>query len=159
MSESFLLLADRPAATRLVARWYFEQWGHRRPGESEAATFERLSACQNRDRIPLIMLALDDDRVVGAAQLKFREMEMFPEREHWLGGVFVESEYRGRGLAARLVQESIRQARRLGVEILHLQTERLDGGIYARLGWRPSQRAVNHDGIEVLVMELPLASA
>lgn len=31
----------------------------------------------------------------------------------------------------------------------------LDGGLYTRLGWRPSQRVVNH-GLEVLVMELPL---
>ena len=35
---------------------------------------------------------------------------------------------------------------------LHLQTEQLDGGIYARLGWAPREQ-IEYRGIQVLVME------
>ena len=45
----------------------------------------------------------------------------------------------------------------LGIDKLHLQTERLDGGLYARLGWTPIE-AVYNEGLHVLVMEKDLAA-
>ena len=41
---------------------------------------------------------------------------------------------------------------RVLMETLHLQTDDLSGGLYARLGWRPLER-VHYIGREVLVME------
>lgn len=109
----------------------------------------------NRDVIPLTVLAVVNEEVVAAAQLKYREMLAFPAKEHWLGGVFVASEHRGRGIAAELVNAMIGIARKLGVGTLHIQTERLDGGLYARLGWTPLEQVSRQD-LEVLVMERSL---
>jgi GNAT superfamily N-acetyltransferase len=103
-----------------------------------------------------MLLALDEERVVGAAHLKFREMEIYPEREHWLGGVYVEKAYRGRGIASELTADLVSIAGHLGVKVLHLQTERLDGGLYAHLGWSGHERVSNH-GVEVLVMSREIA--
>ena len=152
----FLLLADRPEVIPKIASWYFEQWGRARGSTLDRAE-QRLQSFLNRDRIPLIILAVDGDEILGAAQLKFREMDIYPEREHWLGGVYVPEAHRGKSVASTLVREAIRQAQALGVEQLHLQTEALDGGLYARLGWTPRER-VNYKGNEVLVMENDLAA-
>ncbi|MFZ4215395.1 GNAT family N-acetyltransferase, partial [Pantoea endophytica] len=76
-------------------------------------------------------------------QLKRREMQAFPQYEHWLGSVFVADSHRGRGLAGALVEQAAAQAVRMGVSDLYLQTEALDGGLYARLGWKPLQEADN----------------
>ncbi len=156
MSITHALLADHPEAADRVAEWYFQQWGHRRPGNTIAATRDRVQSYGNRDHIPLMLLALDQSAVIGAATLKFREMDMFPEREHWLGGVYVDAAYRGRSVAARLIEEIVSIASRLGVRVLHLQTEQLDGALYARLGWVPRER-VTSGGIEVLVMDRAIA--
>lgn len=40
----------------------------------------------------------------------------------------------------------------LDVHNLYLQTERLNGGLYYRLGWKPVEQ-VNYRGLDVLVME------
>ena len=48
-------------------------------------------------------------------------------------------------------------ARRLQVPRLHLQTEHLDGGLYARLGFLPVDQ-VEHNGYHVLVMAKDLAA-
>ena len=33
---------------------------------------------------------MDQGQIVGSAELKYREMEdMVPEKEHWLGGVYL----------------------------------------------------------------------
>ncbi|HLK71369.1 MAG TPA: GNAT family N-acetyltransferase [Steroidobacteraceae bacterium] len=148
-------MADQPQAAVIVAHWYFQQWGHLRAADDEARVLERLQEYQNRDRIPLMLLAMAADHVVGAAQLKIREMQMFPEREHWLGGVFVAPPYRGRGFASQLIARVVRLAQQFGVGTLHLQTERLDGGLYARLGWQPSQQVTDR-GRSVLIMQRAL---
>jgi len=89
---------------------------------------------------------------MGVAELKFHEMDIYPEKEHWLGGVYVPVEHRGKGIASRLIRQAVRIARTLGVPTLYLQTEKLEGGLYASLGWVPVAQA-NNRGLDVLVME------
>jgi GNAT superfamily N-acetyltransferase len=151
MDMHFTLLADRREAIPQIASWYFDQWGHLRK-DPDLRDFEKKLQCSlNHDKLPLVILALENEAIVGVAELKFREMAIFPEREHWLGGVYVPVENRGRGIAAQLVQQALRIARTHGVATLFLQTERLDGGLYASLGWVPMEQ-VNYRGLDVLVM-------
>ena len=82
--------------------------------------------------------------------------EMFPDKEHWLGGVYVAASHRGQGYGSQIVEQIIKMAPRYGVETLHLQTEALDGGLYARLGWKPYAQVTSR-GLDVLVMEQQLS--
>ena len=148
----FAFLADKPTAIAKVAIWYFDEWGYTRPGQSVISTSDGLKAYLNRDRAPLIVLAVEEQEVIGAAQLKFREMDIYPEREHWLGGVFVDPRYRGKGLGSMLANRIVAIARELKIKALYLQTMRLDGGLYASLGWQPRERVRSSVG-EVVVME------
>jgi GNAT superfamily N-acetyltransferase len=158
MSLEFIYLAERPEALLTVASWYFDEWGHFHPGRTIDDTRERLKGTLNIDQIPFILLGLKDEKVVGAAELKYREMaDIFPEKEHWLGGVYVAAEHRGNGIGLRLAEEITTRAPEYGVDKLYLQTERLDGGLYSRLGWQPEQEVDNH-GIQVLVMVRDVAA-
>ncbi len=153
MSVEFALLADRADAIPTIARWYFDEWGHLAEGDSIDRTRDRIGSYMNRDEIPFILVAINDNELVGAAQLKYREMaKMFPDKEHWLGGVYVAPSHRGQGYGFQIVEKIVSMAPRYGVETLHLQTEALDGGLYARLGWTASAQVTNH-GLDVLVME------
>ncbi len=145
------LLADLPSAIPLVARWYYEEWGRELPDNSPEICAAWLAPQVNRERAPLHLIALTESEVVGTAALKLREMDEFPEREHWLGGVFVPVEQRSRGVAAALTRFALAQAARIGVRELFLQTDRLDGGLYANAGFEPLER-VRSGGHEVLVM-------
>lgn len=146
------LLAHHPHLIPQLADWYYHQWGHLNPGHSVEKEIERLQIYLNTEKIPLIVVGLEGDKFVGAAQLKFREMPQFPEKEHWLGGVYVAKAYRGRGRGAQIVRRNIEFAKSFGVQNLFLQTESLDGGLYKRLGWEPVEQ-VHHRGVDVLVME------
>jgi len=148
----FALLADRPETIPIIARWYFDQWGERSPGATVATICTNLEKYLNRTTIPLLVLALDHDDILGVASLKYREMDIYPDREHWLGGVYVPAVHRGRSVGSCVVENVVERARSLDVSTLHLQTDRLDGGMYGRLGWKESER-VTYRGREVLVME------
>ena len=151
----FVLLADRTDAVPTVARWYFDEWGHAAAGNTFEHTCARINGKLNRNRVPLHVLAIEDDQVFGVAQLKLHEMNIYPEWQHWLGGVFVSPAARGRGIASALCREIQATAFCLGIRALYLQTEHLDGGLYARLGWRGVDR-VRYKGYDVLVMEKSL---
>ena len=157
MPLEFAFLADRVDALPIISKWYFEEWGHLLENDSIERMRDRMRDYMNRDQIPFILLGIDDNEVVGAAQLKYREMaEMFPDKEHWLGGVYVATDHRGQRYGPQIVEQIVNIAPRYGVQTLHLQTNALDGGLYARLGWTPYAQ-VKNNGLDVLVMERHLS--
>ena len=147
-----LFLADNESAIPTVAQWYFNEWGYL----DECSSLEKVTAYVqqylNKDKIPLMMMAVTGDQIMGVVQLKYREMAIYPDKEHWLGGVYVGVEYRGNKVAEQIIIQLIKVAQSLGVQTLYLQTEDLSGGLYHRLGWTPVEQ-VNNKGVDVLVME------
>jgi N-acetylglutamate synthase-like GNAT family acetyltransferase len=149
----FEFIADRVEAIPVVARWLFEEWGRLDAGSSCEKTCATISESCNRDRAPLMILAIEGNSVVGCAALKPHEMvSIFPNYEPWLGSVYVHPEHRNRGLGSQLTMKVVDIATSIGVKQLFLQTVRLDGGLYARLGWTPMEQ-VRYRGEDVLVME------
>lgn len=148
----FEYLADNKDLLPGVAKWYFEEWGHLNEEKTLDQEIQNLQAYLNRDQIPLILLAIDNGRLLGVAQLKFHEMSIYPEKTHWLGGVYVSKEHRGKGVAKQIIEKLIARAKYCKVKTLYLQTENLSGGLYRQMGWVPIEQ-VNYHGIEVLVME------
>lgn len=156
MPVQFEFLADRSDGIAIVSKWYYDEWGYLVQGESIEQMRDRIEKYMNRDEIPFILLATIADQIIGAAQLKYREMaEMFPDREHWLGGLYVAANHRRLGYGSLIVEQVAKIAPTYGVQTLHLQTEALDGGLYAALGWKPYAQ-VRSRGLKVLVMEREL---
>jgi GNAT superfamily N-acetyltransferase len=152
MSFKIAYLADRPEAVPQIARWWFDEWGHLSPGSSIEDLSSRLRGLLSRERIPIQIVAIQDQEVVGAAVLKLHEMvDLYPEKRFWLGNVYVASGFRGRGIGSALVMKIIEVAKSQGVDALHLQTESLNGGLYAKLGWEKIEQ-VHYRGYDALVM-------
>lgn len=152
----FEFLADRPEALKTVAGWYYNEWGHlTEEVNSVEKSMEILKQYLNRDRIPLIILAIEDDQVIGAVQLKYYEMDIYPNKEHWMGGVYVSENHRQKRVAEKLVRKAVKVAKTYHIESLYLQTQKLDGGLYKRLGWQPVEQ-VTYRGVKVLVMKIIL---
>ena len=149
------LLADNEEIIPTVATWYVEEWGHLEGVRNLPNMIEELRDYLNKDKMPLMVVALEGGEVLGVAQLKFREMDIYPEKEHWLGGVYVSRRYRGNKIARKIIAEVVSIAEKLGVDELYLQTVRLDGGLYVTLGWNPLEQ-VEYRGEQVLVMERKL---
>lgn len=150
-------LADHPEFVPHIATWYFNEWGHNEPDNSVRRTCERLNSKLNRDRAPIPIIAMVDGKLIGAARLKIREMDIYPSREFWLGAVYVDSRVRGQGVGKLLVKRIEEISKQLGIKELFLQTERLSGGLYAKLGWIPIEQ-VNYKGVKVLVMRKELCA-
>ena len=96
MNIEFHFLADQKQHLPQLAQWYFAEWGELTQAASVHIVEARLQEYLNSDKIPLIIVASSAGELVGAVQLKFREMTNYPEKEHWIGGVYVAEKFRGK---------------------------------------------------------------
>lgn len=159
MSLTFPLLAQLPEFVPLVAKWLFDEWGHERPGSSLEALTKDISSKLDTTTLPIQMLALKGELPVGVAILKPHEMkDVFPDRTPWLGSVVVAPAHRGKGIGTALTREIEALALRRGFTRLYLQTERQDGGVYARLGWQTCDQ-LPYRGYHANVMSKQLGPA
>jgi GNAT superfamily N-acetyltransferase len=132
-------LSDHREALPQLAEWQHAEWGHFRPGDTLEKRTARLWGYASSDRIPLTVVALEGNEVLGSASLIEHDMETRMELTPWLAGVFVGPEFRRRGIGAQLVRRIIAEAERLKVPLLYLYTVHSEK-FYAALGWKFQER-------------------
>ena len=153
----FVPLAERPDAVPRVAGWWCDEWGLPRRHQSLEAYLSELASLKPDD-FPFHLLALGGRDILGVATLKDRNdlQELFPDSRYWLSGVYVPPALRGRGVATALCLKMVDIAKTKGIGRLHLTTEALDGGLYAKIGWRPLRRVqVAGDDLLVMARDVP----
>lgn len=147
----FEYLADHPELVPQVIRWWHTVWADRM-GTDVDGLERQLRASLNKDKLPLHILATVDGAAVGTAALKMQELaDLYPQRQFWLGSVFVTAGYRGEKMATALTMKIEELAVARSIPHLHLQTVALDGGLYAKLGWEPIEQ-FSYRGEQTLLM-------
>lgn len=128
------LLADHQEAIPLLARWFVEAWepyyGPNGPGNAE----QDLRFCCDRDRLPIAVIAIDQDGVCGTAALKEQSVESHAHLRPWLAALLVDPAKRNRGIGTRLVQAIEELARQMEFEVLYVGAGP-DAPLYDRRGW------------------------
>ncbi|HEY4255611.1 MAG TPA: GNAT family N-acetyltransferase [Candidatus Udaeobacter sp.] len=126
-------LIDHPEYIPQLAQWLFEQWGSVL-GEKNLVRIKKLQAHMNRDELPIAWVAHANGQLLGTAALRVHDLEGREDLTPWLGGVFVGSDFRRRGIGAALCATVEDAARSRGIRTLYLFT--LDKQAwYSRLGW------------------------
>lgn len=151
ITTDYSLLADKPSAAAIVAKWYFDEWCKDTGRYSLEDVQNQVANAINLESAPLLVLCHVENELVGAAELKIREMDAFPQYEFWLGGVYVVEGYRGQGIASGLVKEVLKYAKNTNIDKLYLQTEDLTGGLYTKFGFKHLHQ-VDSKGVWVTVM-------
>jgi predicted N-acetyltransferase YhbS len=92
-----------------------------------------------------VALRAESGRLVASAGLLITEVEIAGERfpAVGLGGVIVNADYRGRGLARRVVEEALDRARTMGPPFVVLFCHDDRVGLYERLGFARVDPAVS----------------
>jgi len=126
------LLADQRDAIATLAMWYKSEWqpyyGENGPGNAEA---DLISRC-NRDSIPIGLVAMEKDQVMGTAALDLDpSTHLYPS----VVGLLVGERYRRKGIATSLLCSAMVLARTLGHRHLYLSTSVLSD-LLVRLKWR-----------------------
>lgn len=148
------LLANRRDAIPTLARWFYEEWAHLRPGWTRQDFEDSIAARCNTDRVPLALVALEGEELIGSVCLEAHNMDTRKDLSPWLAGLYVKEHWRNQGIGARLVRAIEAKATELGIHKLYLYTP-ASQHFYARLGWSLRERLA-YKGSEVAVMEKAL---
>ncbi len=152
LKVEFEYLADRPWDVPLVIDWWRTVWADRMGSDVEVAV-DQLRSSLSKNELPIHILATLDGIPVGTAALKQHELkEVFPDRQYWLGSVFVEKGVREGQVASQLSLHIVEMAKQLHLPHLYLQTINLSGGLYAKLGWEPITEFVHMDEHALLML-------
>ena len=127
-------LVEHPEYIPQLAQWLFEEWDAILGEKTPEARLKKLNAHMNRDQLPIAWVAHANGQLLGTASLRVHDLEGHEDLTPWLGGVFVASPFRRRGIGAALCATVEDAARTRAVQTLYLFT--LDKQTwYARLGW------------------------
>ena len=95
-------LIEHPEYIPQLAQWLFEQWDGILGEGTPEPRIKKLKAHMNRDRLPIAWVAHANGQLLGTAALRVHDLEGREDLTPWLGGVFVGSHFRRRGIGAAL---------------------------------------------------------
>ncbi|PYL51347.1 MAG: GNAT family N-acetyltransferase [Verrucomicrobia bacterium] len=137
-------LIDHPEYMPQLAQWLFQEWDVILGEKTPEARIKKLKAHMNRDHLPIAWVAHAKGQLLGTAALRVHDLEGREDLTPWLGGVFVGSQFRRRGIGAALCSTVVEAARSRGVETLYLFT--LDKQEwYSRQGWTVLSPCIWHE--------------
>ncbi len=146
------LMSDHLEVITTLTEWYQSEWkpyyGKGGPGNARA---DLESRC-NRDELPIGLLAMEDNQVLGTAAL---DRDVTTSLTPSVVGLLVEPTYRHRGIATALLNSAEDLTRRLGYQRLYISTTVL-GEKLIQLGWEATGevRFLNAERGSVYVRDL-----
>lgn len=120
-------LREQPEMIDRAARWFHEKWGI-----PEAAYRESMAA-MDAGPVPQWLLLLDGERICGGLGVIENDFHERPDLTPNICAVYVEPEYRCRGLAGLLLRTACADLAAQGVKTCYLLTDHT--GFYERYGW------------------------
>ncbi|RHW34946.1 N-acetyltransferase [Lysinibacillus yapensis] len=85
------------------------------------------------DGIPSFHVAVIEGELVGTYALLRNDINSRHDLYPWFACLYVKEEYRGKGLASKLLGHGVEQAKKLGFKTLYLESNL--NGFYEKLGW------------------------
>jgi len=147
-------LPNHPQYIVTLAQWHQQQWHDISPHLDIDKRIALLSTHHNESAVPVTLIALQNNQLLGSASLIEDDMEDRPQYSPWLASVYVDPSYRNQGAASALISDIIAQARLLGLPRIYLftpdQTE-----FYAKRGWEIIEHRHYH-GTTVDIMSYQL---
>jgi N-acetylglutamate synthase-like GNAT family acetyltransferase len=111
---------------------YNEFWVDVVDGMSLDDLIAHLRGAADADRIPLCLIALQDEELVGTVNLIENDDAARAHLRPWLAAMVVHADQRGRGIGTQLLNALLTEARRMQIPALYFGT---DGpSFYERIG-------------------------
>ena len=130
---------EHPQAIPIIARWLENEWGDLSPDVNYQNICSNLQKQTDILQIPGTFIAFENQKFLGTAGLVENDMSTRPELTPWVAGVYVDPEFRNRGVGAALVKTVMFEAKCIGIKKFYLWTaNRMN--FYSMLGWHFFER-------------------
>ncbi|MCI3920583.1 GNAT family N-acetyltransferase [Paenibacillus sp. TRM 82003] len=124
-------LKDKIELTDELVSYIWSKWGT--PQNYNFYKDCMIHSLEQQDKVPKFYFAFHDDRVVGCYALLRNELVARQDLFPWFACLFVEPDFRGKGIGARLLEHATSVIRENGYNRFYLSTS-LDN-YYEKYGW------------------------
>ncbi len=125
---TYITLRQRPEIKERAAQWFHQKWGV--PQEAYLACMDDYLGGQSEYGWYLCM---DADQIVGGLGVIENDFHDRKDLTPNICAVYTEQDYRGKGIAERLLDMAVEDLRSKGVSPAYLLTDHI--GFYERYGW------------------------
>ena len=125
---TYVTLRERPALEDAAAEWFSSKWGV--PKEAYLACMDAYLGGETELGW---YFCLDGDRIAGGMGVIENDFHPRKDLTPNVCAVYTEPEYRGKGIAGRLLDTVVGDLRAKGISPLYLLTDHT--GFYERYGW------------------------
>ncbi len=135
-SFSIVELSEKSEFADVCAAWSFGEWGSQIAGRTLEQNLVRYrSTVSQSDKLPLTWVIIVNDRPAGMISLKDNDHPDHNDLSPWLASLYIHPEYRGKGLAVKLIAHVENFAKtELKIPRLYLFTHTADA-LYKKQGW------------------------
>ncbi len=122
-------IAHRPELKQRAAAWFHEKWG-----VPEQAYLDSMEDCiSGNGAVPQWYLALEGDSIIAGMGVIENDFHSRKDLAPNVCAVYTEPEFRGRGIAGKLLSHVCVDMKARGIATLYLVTDHT--GFYERYGW------------------------
>ncbi|MBQ2062021.1 MAG: GNAT family N-acetyltransferase [Oscillospiraceae bacterium] len=124
----FITLRDHPDIKHAAAEWFHSKWGV--PAD---AYLECMDSYLNRETEYGWYLCMDGERIIAGMGVIENDFHDRKDLKPNVCAVYTDEEYRGKGIAGRLLNMTVEDLRTKGITPVYLVTDHI--GFYERYGW------------------------
>lgn len=122
-------ISERPDMRDAAAEWFSKKWGI-----PTSAYLESMDECiANRRAVPQWYIAMRGDAIIGGMGVIDNDFHPRTDLTPNVCAVFVEPQYRGRGIARELLRRITHDMSEAGIGTLYLLTDHT--GLYEKYDW------------------------
>jgi len=122
-------LTDRPEMKKVMAEWFHAKWGI--PLEAYIESMDKCLECGGA--YPQWYAAVEEGRMIAGMGVIENDFHDRKELSPNICAVYTDEEYRGRGIAGRLLKYVCEDMHASGIDTLYLVTDH--DSFYERYGW------------------------
>jgi N-acetylglutamate synthase-like GNAT family acetyltransferase len=137
-----------------IAEWHHSEWSDLNPGGSVQKRIEKMQEYLTGHTVPKMFVCQDGDILLGSAAIVSNDMDTRMDLSPWLASVYVNAEYRKKGVGSDLVRHVTEYARSAGYRNLYLFTPDQEE-FYQSLGWFSISKEIYREQ-SVTVMQIKL---
>jgi N-acetylglutamate synthase-like GNAT family acetyltransferase len=143
-------LRQRPEFFDTISRRVWHAWWKQR-GFPLKYIAGRLREHLDANPVPFALVAHDGPTFKGSTLVIESDMDDRPQYSPWVAAVWVDAEYRKRGVGAALIDNAAQSAFAVGIGRVYLCATRLNRDFYLKRGWTKIEEDVGEDLLTVMV--------
>lgn len=151
MEIEIIELSQNPDLLSDGITYFWKCWGNQSNYKFYKDCIE--NSLDNKNVLPKFYLSLTRKEIIGSYALLTNDLISRQDLMPWFACLFVNEEYRNKGIARQLIQHGLSEACQKGFERLYLSTH-LDA-FYEKTGWKLVANGYHVDDSEIKIYEKP----